>query len=158
LLGSKIDNAHLEFRFLAADHMVLVVTPGHSLTRQKRVSVDELRRHPLVLREVGSGLRQCFERSLERAGRSLGDLRVALELGSNQAVKEAVRQGVGLAILSRYAVQIEVDAAQLHALEMSDLQGDRQMFIVRDRRRVLPLPARLFLVFLEAHPIQAHAR
>ena len=155
LVGRKTDNPHLEFRYLASDRMVLVVPPGHALSRRKKVSLKQLAGHPLVLREVGSGLRHCFEKSLEKAGRSLADLRVALELGSNEAIKEAVLRGVGIAILSAYAVQKEVKAGQLHALEVSDLHCDRDMFIVQDKRRVLPLPARLFLIFLETNPIPA---
>ena len=112
---------------------------------------------PVILREVGSGLRHCFEKSLEKAGRSLADLRVALELGSNEAIKEAVLRGVGVAILSVYAVRKELKAGQLHALTVSDLHCDREMFIVLDRRRVLPFPARLFLLFLETNPIPAPA-
>jgi hypothetical protein len=52
-------------------------------------------------------------------------------------------------------VQKELKAGQLRALQVSDLRCDRDMFVVRDRRRVLPLPARLFLIFLETHPIAA---
>jgi DNA-binding transcriptional LysR family regulator len=85
----------------------------------------------------------------------VSDLRVALELGSNEAIKEAVLQGVGVAILSTYAVQKELRAGQLHGLAVSDLHCDRDMYVVQDRRRVLPLPARLFLLFLETHPIAA---
>jgi DNA-binding transcriptional LysR family regulator len=85
----------------------------------------------------------------------VADLRVALELGSNEAIKEAVLRGMGIAILSSYAVQKELKAGQLRALQVSDLRCDRDMFVVRDRRRVLPLPARLFLIFLETHPIAA---
>ncbi len=155
LVGRKTDNPHLEFRYLASDRMVLVVPPGDALSRQKKVSVKQLPRHPLILREVGSGLRHCFERSLDKAGLSLADLRIALELGSNEAIKEAVLRGVGVAMLSTYAVQKELRAGQLHALEVSDLHCDRDMYVVQDRRRVLPLPARLFLLFLETHPITA---
>lgn len=153
LVGRKADNPHLDFRFLARDRMVLVVPPGHALSRRKKVSVKQLSGHALVLREVGSGLRHCFEKSLDRAGQSLADLRVALELGSNEAIKEAVLQGIGVAVLSTFAVQKELRAGQLHALEVSDLHCDRDMFIVHDKRRVLSLPARLFLIFLESHPI-----
>jgi LysR family transcriptional regulator, low CO2-responsive transcriptional regulator len=153
LVGRKSDNPHLEFRYLASDRMVLVVPPGHPLSKRKKVSVKQLAGHALVLRETGSGLRHCFEKSLERVGRSLADFRVALELGSNEAVKEAVLRGVGVAVLSVYAVQKELKANQLHALAVSDLHCDRDMFIVQDKRRVLPLPARLLLLFLENHPI-----
>ncbi len=78
---------------------------------------------------------------------------VALELGSNEGIKTAVHRGVGVAVLSTYAVQKEVQAGTLHAFETSDLRCDRDMFIVFDKRRVLPLTARLFLTFLERHPI-----
>jgi DNA-binding transcriptional LysR family regulator len=155
LVGRKTENPHLVFRYLASDRMVLVVPPGHPLSRRKKVSVKQLPSHPLILREVGSGLRHCFEKSLDKAGLSLADLRVALELGSNEAIKEAVLRNVGGAILSTYAVQKELRAGQLHGLEVSDLHCDRDMYVVQDRRRVLPLPARLFLFFLETHPITA---
>jgi DNA-binding transcriptional LysR family regulator len=153
LVGRKTDNRNLEFRYLASDRMVLVVPPDHALSKRKKVTVKQLARYPLVLREVGSGLRHCFEKSLEKAGLSLADLRVALELGSNEAIKEAVLRGVGIAILSTYAVQKELKTAELHGLEVSDLHCDRDMFIVHDKRRALPFPARLFLIFLETHPV-----
>jgi DNA-binding transcriptional LysR family regulator len=155
LVGRKTDNPHLEFRYLVSDTMVLVVPPGHALSRRKKVSVAQLARQPLILREVGSGLRHCFEKSLERAGRSLTDFRVTLELGSNEAIKEAVLRGAGVAILSTFAVRKELKAGRLHALQVSDLRCDRDMYVVRDRRRVVPLPARLFLLFLETHPVTA---
>ena len=155
LVGRKTDNPRLEFRYLASDRMVLVVPPGHALSRRKKMAVKQLPRYPLILREVGSGLRHCFEKSLDKAGLSLADLRVALELGSNEAIKEAVLRGVGIAILSTYAVQKELRAQQLHALAVSDLHCDRDMYVVQDRRRVLPAPARQFLLFLETHPIAA---
>jgi DNA-binding transcriptional LysR family regulator len=153
LVGRKTDSPHLEFRYLATDRMVLVVPSDHALSKRKKLSVRLLARHPLVLRETGSGLRHCFEKSLDRAGLSLSDLRVALELGSNEAIKEGVLRGIGVAILSAYAVQKELRTGQLHALAVSDLHCDRDMYVVQDRRRVLPLPARLFLLFLETHPV-----
>ncbi len=157
LVGRKSDSPHLDFRYLASDRMVLVVPPGHALSRRKKLSVKQLPRYPLILREVGSGLRHCFEKSLDRAGLSLADLRVALELGSNEAIKEAVLRGAGVAILSTYAVEKELRGGQLHGLTVRDLHCDRDMYVVQDRRRVLPLPARLFLLFLETHPIASQA-
>jgi DNA-binding transcriptional LysR family regulator len=155
LVGRKAENPCLDFRYLASDRIVLVVPTGHALTRRKSMTVKELARHALVLREVGSGLRHCFEKSLERSGRSLADLNIALELGSNEAIKEAVRRGVGVAVLSSFAVQRELKSGRLHALRVSDLACDRDMFVVLDKRRVLPLPARLFLTFLESKRVSA---
>jgi DNA-binding transcriptional LysR family regulator len=153
LVGRKADNPHLEFRYLARDRMVLIVPPKHALCKRKKVTVQQLASQELILREAGSGLRHCFEKSLERAGRSLADLNVVLELGSNEAIKKAVLRRIGVAVVSTYAVQEELKARRLIALEVSGLHCDRDMFIVQDKRRVLPLPARLFWTFLETHPI-----
>ena len=86
-------------------------------------------------------------------GKSLRDLHVALELGSNEAIKEAVLQGIGIAVLSIYAVQKELTAGDLHSLKVTDLHCDREILVVRDRRRVLSSQARTFLTFLESSPI-----
>jgi DNA-binding transcriptional LysR family regulator len=155
LVGRKGDSPHLEARHLASDRMVLVVPPDHAWGRRKRVSFRHLGDHPLILREAGSGLRHCFEKSLERAGLTPADLRVALELGSNEAIKEAVLRGVGMAILSSYAVRKEIQSGELHALAVAGLKCDRDLYVVWDRRRVLPPPARLFLAFLESNPLPA---
>lgn len=153
LVGRKPDDANLETRHLADDRMVLVVPPDHALARRKSVALDRLAAHPLVLREAGSGLRHSFEAALARAGRSLADLRVALELGSNEAIQGAVLRGVGVTVLSALAVRKEVAAGRLVALEIDGLCCDREMFVVTDRRRVLPAPARLFVNLVVAHPV-----
>jgi DNA-binding transcriptional LysR family regulator len=150
LVGRKVDHPHLEFRHFATDRMVLVVPPNHTWSKRKQVSLKQLCQQPLILREPGSGLRHCFEKQLERADKTLRDLQIALELGSNEAIKEAVMRGVGVAILSSYAVQKEIQAGQLYGLKVTDLHCDREMFVVWDRRRVLSAPAQIFRIFLES--------
>ena len=153
MVGRKTDNPHLEFRHFATDRMVMVVPPKHPWSKRKQVSFKQVCKQPLILREAGSGLRHCFEKELGRLGMSLRDLRIALELGSNEAIKEAVLRKVGLAILSSYAVQKELKARKLIALKVTGLHCDREMFVVWDRRRVLSSPARVFRIFLETNPI-----
>ncbi|HEV3146636.1 MAG TPA: selenium metabolism-associated LysR family transcriptional regulator [Gemmataceae bacterium] len=153
LVGRKSANSNLRFRHFANDHMVLVAPPGHALCKRKKLPVKQLARYPLILRETGSGLRNCLEKSLEKAGISVSELTVTLEVGSNQGIKESVLEGAGVAVLSTYAVMKEVKARQLHSLEITGLDCDREMFVVLDQRRVLPLAARMFLTFLESHPV-----
>lgn len=161
LVGTKTGSPHLEFRHFASDRMVLVVPPTHSWSSRTHVSLKQLRTQPLILREVGSGLRSFFENAVERAGTSAGDLQVVLELGSNEAIKEAVPRGMGASVLSTHAVQRELGTGQLHGLTVTGLDSERELFVVWDRRRVLPAPARSFLYFLEFTPpasLPAHKR
>jgi DNA-binding transcriptional LysR family regulator len=152
LVGGKGDSPHLEYRCFGCDRMALVVPAGHPWARRRRVSLAELGGQPLVVREAGSGSRWCLEQALARAGKSLAEMRVAVELGSNEAIKEAVERGLGVAVLSTHVVDREVGAGRLHALEVAGLALRREMFVVWDRRRVLPIPARLFLDLLEPCP------
>jgi DNA-binding transcriptional LysR family regulator len=149
LVGRKGDSPHLEYRCFACDTLVLIVPAGHPWAALEHVTLDDLAGQPLVLREAGSGSRWCLEQALGRAGRSINDLPVSVELGSNEAIKEAVLRGMGLAILSDQAVHKEVQAGHLHALRIAGLSLTREMFAVWDRRRVVPIPARLFLDLLE---------
>src|SRR5262249_2036045 len=90
LVGRKSDNPHLESRPFATDEMVLVVPASQAGLRRRRVSLKQLAQQPLIVREAGSGSRWCLEQALARVGKSLHDLRIVLELGSNEAIKEAV--------------------------------------------------------------------
>jgi DNA-binding transcriptional LysR family regulator len=150
LVGGKPDSPHLEFRSFATDTLVLVVSAKHPWAKRKRVTPAQLAEQPLILREPGSASRACLEQGLAAAGTSLGVMRIALELGSNEAIKEAVRRDLGLAVLSAHVVRREVEAGVLHSIEVADLPLTREMFAVWDRRRVLPIPARLFLDLLVA--------
>ncbi len=152
LVGKKGESQHLEYRCFACDTLVLVVPAGHPWERRRRVSLAQLRAQPLVLREAGSGSRWCLEQALARAGLSLRDFRVAVQLGSNEAIKEAIARGMGVAILSTHAVEKEVQGGRLHALQITGLPLLREMFVVWDRRRVLSIPAQLFLDLLEPCP------
>jgi LysR family transcriptional regulator, low CO2-responsive transcriptional regulator len=154
LVGMKTDNPDVEFRKFACDALVLVVPRRHPWRRRRQVTLADLCRQPLVLREPGSGSRWCLEQALSRAGASPAELQIALELGSNEAIKEAVLRGVGAAVLSRHTIRREVRAGQLHTLKVAGLCLKRDIYVVWDRRRALPIAARLFLDALDPAPSQ----
>jgi DNA-binding transcriptional LysR family regulator len=146
LVGGQGGASHLDFRRFAGDELVLVVPAGHAWGRRPRVAVADLLSQPLVQRESGSASRRC----LERVGVPQARLTVALELGSTEAVKRAVLEGAGVAVLSRRAVEPEVTAGHLKTIPVKGLTLGRDMYVVQDRRKVLPVPARLFLNLI--HP------
>ena len=151
VVGARMENGGLAFRELAIDHLVLIAPAGARWRGRGRVELDELRDEPFVLREPGSGTRLRFEQALAARGLAVGDLRVVAELGSTTAVKEAVKAGVGVSVLSRLAVQADLDAGLLVALEVRELDGlERSFFSVVHGGRALSPLARAFLDFLPA--------
>ena len=149
LVGGKSKSPHLEFRTFGCDNMVLAVPARHALAKRKQISLDQFCRLPLIVREAGSGSRWCLEEALARAGKSMKDLRIVLEMGSNEAIKEAILRDMGLSILSESVLEKEIQAGQLRTLRVAELPLRRDLFLVWDKRRVLPAPARHFLDFLK---------
>jgi DNA-binding transcriptional LysR family regulator len=91
------------------DEVVAVVPAGHPLAARvvPQVGLDELSTYPLILREVGSGVRQTVERAFARDGVVM---RVAYELAGVEGIKEAVRAGMGIGFVSVMSMRHEDDA------------------------------------------------
>src|SRR3989442_4972985 len=126
LVGARPGSRALESRELMPDELVLVVPAGHPWATRKSVSVDELRREPMVMRERGSGSREAIEHVLEEAGLSLASFRLDGEIRSTQAIKQAVHAGVGIALISHRAVVGDYSARPVLHSESKDLRVARK--------------------------------
>lgn len=155
LVGAPPVGRAVAGRALMEDEMVVVVGPEHPWVGRPEVSLDELAAEPLVVREPGSGSREALEQALASAGRSLGGFRVVAEMGSTQAVKHAVRAGLGAAVVSRRAVEDECRARWLHCVKVRGLQVTRAFHLVVHRDRSRSPLAQAFLAFLESEPLPA---
>lgn len=147
-VGRKSEESSLEFHPFGTDEMVVAVPRNHPWYEMQRVSLPQFQKEPLIVREVGSGTRWCLEQALSQVGSSLERMNITLELGSNEAIKEAISQGLGVSVLSHHAIQKELESGQLHAVRVSRLKMERGFYIVTDPQRALPLIARTFWEFL----------
>jgi len=144
----------LEGRRLMADELVVVVPPEHAWATRQAVSLEDLRGEPMIVRERGSGSREAFERALEGAGLGLAAFRVVGEIDSTQAIKQAVRAGVGVSIISRRAVEDECRARLLVCVKLGDLSISRAFHLVTHRDRSRSPLAQAFLAFLESQTLE----
>ena len=115
-------------------------------------------REPLIVREPGSGTRCALKKGLERAGSSLDEMTISLEMGSNAAIKDAVRRGLGASFVSRSTVERELSAGELVSVQVRGLVLTRFLYAVYHRRRPLSPAASAFLRFLKAHPLKPDRR
>ena len=149
VVGARLPQRGLEFHELSPDEEVVVIPAGHPWQGRAQVTLEELAREPLLIRERGSGTRAAFESALERAGVDLGTLRVAGEMGSNQAIKQAVKAGMGVTVLSRIAVEEESRQGVLAFLRVRDLAVTRGFYVVTHRERSRSPVAEAFRLVLE---------
>ena len=149
-MGAEPASRVLHSRELMADDMVIVVPAEHRWAARKSVSLKDITQESLILREPGSGSREAFERALAHAGLDFSALRVAGEMGSTQEVKQGVRAGVGVALISKRAVEDECRARLLWCVKVTDLQVLRSFYVVTHRQRTRSPLAQAFLGFVES--------
>ena len=153
VVGARSSHRSIESRELFPDDIVLIVSAAHPWHGRKQVTMDELRAEPLLLRERGSGTRKALETALEAAGTGIAALRVVGEMGSTQAIKQAVKAGVGVSLLSRRAVEEECRAGSLWCLRVKDLKISRAFYLVTHRDRSRSPLAEAFRAFVEAEAV-----
>jgi len=150
VVGARPGSRALVARELMADQMVIVVPADHPWGRRESVTLADVRAEPLILRERGSGTREALERALAEAGTDLAAFRVAGEMGSTQAVKQAVRAGIGVSLVSKLAVEDECRARLLACVKVRDLEVRRSFHLVTHRDRSRSPLAQAFLEFIES--------
>ena len=153
VVGARSTHRSVEVRELFPDDIVLIVGAGHPWQGRKQVTLEELRAEPLLLRERGSGTRSALESALEAAGVDLAVCRVVGEMGSTQAIKQAVKASVGVSLLSRRAVEEECRAGSLFSLRVKDLKISRAFYLATHRERSRSPLAEAFRAFVEAEAV-----
>jgi DNA-binding transcriptional LysR family regulator len=153
-IEGNIDNPVLTVRAIAEDRLVLVVAPDHAWARKRPASPQDFRTASWICRERGSGTRSILEAALPALGIAREDLRIALELPSNEAVCTAVEAGAGVTIISRLAVARALAAGLLVAVPV-DLPG-RSFSVLRHRERYVTVASEAF-VDLAAETLSAPA-
>ncbi|MEK6530598.1 MAG: selenium metabolism-associated LysR family transcriptional regulator, partial [candidate division NC10 bacterium] len=146
--GAQIDHRALEYRELMPDELVLVVSAAHPWHGKKTATLEEVRAEPLIVRERGSGSRHALEKALAEVGLDLGDFRVVGEMGSTQAIKQGVKAGVGISLISKRAVAEECQHGTLHCVKVKDLRFSRAFYLVTSTTRSRSPLAEAFRAFL----------
>jgi DNA-binding transcriptional LysR family regulator len=149
-VGSKATDPRLHFKKVWDDEMVLAVPKGHPWSRRKFVHAKDLRSQKFISREHGSGTLDSFRKLLGNGRRSLDELlNVSMELGSTEAVKQALRGGFGISILSRISIRHELAEGILVEVPVRGLTMDRDFYEVTHRGRPLHPIAHAFQEFLK---------
>lgn len=148
IVGMALREEDLECRPWLRDELVLIVPSDHPWFGRKEVSLDLLKDQPFVLREPGSGTRQTLEAKLRAHGLSVEDLRVVMEVGSTRAVVTAVQAGLGISMVSRWAVQELLELGRIGETKVAELDPIRYLYIVRQRHDNISFAAAAFEEFI----------
>ena len=144
ILGQPPEHMDVQVEPFLENPLVVLAHGDHPLAREKHISIKRLAEEPFLMREAGSGTRLATERFFAEQGLSI---KVRMELGSNEAIKQAVAGGLGMAVLSAHTLALEKSSDELVVLDVEGFPIRRQWYAVYARDKQLSVVARTFLDF-----------
>jgi len=140
LVGSKPKDLRLGYKSVCSDELQLVVHPDHPFASKGVIEPRELLNVPFVMREYGSGTRTEMSAALRGVDVDAGQLHVVADVGSNEALREAVKCGIGVSILSAMAVREDIARNKLTAVDIKGVKMPRSFYLIhRSGRQQSPL-------------------
>jgi Transcriptional regulator len=148
ILGQPPEGLEAEAEIYAENPLVVIAPPAHPLAG-RALNVADLALYPFLMREAGSGTRRAVEACFEAAGSAP---RVRMELGANEAIKQGVIAGLGLSVLSRGTVALELRHGYLVELAVAGFPLMRHWYVAWPRAKRQSLAAEAFLALLRSMP------
>jgi DNA-binding transcriptional LysR family regulator len=145
--GSRPNDDLLEAEPFIENELMCYSAPKHPLVAREPLEPADLLEGTLLLREPGSGTRESAEEILRAHG---VEPRPAMRMASNGALKRAVARGLGVTVLSSFAVRLELELGILHRLQVHGFPVTRMWHIVWARGRILSPAAQEFRHHLHA--------
>lgn len=130
------------------DELALIVPANHPWAKRSSITYSELIAERVITREQGSGTREVMELALSRGGFDPAKLNIVAELGSTQAIKQAVMDGLGVTIISALTVQQECKLSLLKTLRVQGCQLTRPLSILTHAKAAPTKEEQLFVDFL----------
>jgi LysR family transcriptional regulator, low CO2-responsive transcriptional regulator len=138
---------HLDISYHAfLDNPLVVLAPVfHPLAQEKNIPLKRIAEEPFIMREPGSGTRSSIQKLLDQHGLSV---KVRLELGSNEAIKQAIIGGLGISVLSRHTLGLEANTNKLAILDVEGFPIRRHWYAVYPAGKQLSVVAHTFFQYL----------
>jgi DNA-binding transcriptional LysR family regulator len=145
-----VDDQALSVMPVAEDELVLVVSPALPRPKRQAISPADLKAMRWVFREPGSATRALFEKAMAKAGLRISDIDMVLELPSNEAVRAAVEDAAGAAVLSKLVVAASIEAGTL--IDLNFALPKRKFFALHHKDRSITQPERELFKLIDTLP------
>ncbi|MDP1593087.1 MAG: LysR family transcriptional regulator [Gallionella sp.] len=145
IMGQPPEGLDLNAELFLDNPLVVIADPGHPLARLKNIKFAQLANETFMSREKGSGTRSAMERVFD-----LHQIQphISMEMETNEAIKQAVRAGMGLGILSLHSIELELETGRLAILDVENFPLLRHWFVAYRHNKRLSSAALAFKDFL----------
>lgn len=146
ILGQPPENMDIWVEPFLENPLVILASHTHPLAGKKNISAQRIAEEPFLMRESGSGTRLATENFFKERGLTL---KIRMELGSNEAIKQAVAGGLGITALSAHTLALEKSGDELAVLDVEGFPIRRQWHVAYSKGKQLSVVAKTFLDFLQ---------
>ena len=133
-ISYPVEHKKLVVKEVLEDRLVIITPPNHPLAKHPGLSPRHLEDQMLIMHETGSAPRKAFENYIRKNDL---EVEVHLELSSNRAIKRAVEDGLGIALISRKVANEEIVSKRLIAIPLSDPSMTRRFYMVHHKDKYL---------------------
>ncbi|MDJ1167821.1 LysR substrate-binding domain-containing protein [Roseofilum sp. BLCC_M154] len=145
ILSQVPENLDVAAHQFLENPLVVLAQREHPLVEQENIPIERLSGEPFIMREEGSGTRRAVEKLFNQENINV---KVKLELGSNEAIKQAIVGGLGLSVLSLHTLALEGATGKLAILDVEHFPIERNWFVVYPNGKQLSVVATAFLEYL----------
>jgi LysR family transcriptional regulator, transcriptional activator of the cysJI operon len=142
LVEGPVYSPHIREEMLSDDDLIIICGPGHPLWGREKIEIDELAGKAFIIREPGSGTRDIFERVMSGVG---ANWKIAGVYNNTEAIKQAVRGNLGLAVVPKISVEEEIDRGLVRSIEVKDLNLKRKFNLVYHNQKFITTAIQTFI-------------
>lgn len=145
IMGRPPEGMDLEAEPFMDNPLVVIAHAAHPWAKEKDIAPERLRDRTFVVRERGSGTRQLMERFFEAHDIPFEP---GMEMTSNEAIKQAVEAGLGLAVVSIHTLELELETNRIAVLDVQDFPIMRHWYVVHPKSKRMSPVAQVFREFV----------
>ncbi|RJQ49400.1 MAG: LysR family transcriptional regulator [Gammaproteobacteria bacterium] len=145
ILGQPPDNLDVVYKPFLENPLVVIARHDHPLAGKRHVTLERVAGEPFLMRESGSGTRMATQRLFDKNRLKIN---IRMELGSNEAIKQAIVGGLGISVLSRHSLALEGESGPLAVLNVQGFPIERHWYAVYPAGKQLSVVARAFYDYL----------
>ena len=126
------------------DELVFITSPEHPWSNKDKISIDEINKEKIIMREMGSGTREVFESYMTANNVNYN---IAFELGNTEAIKKAVEAGLGISCISKRCIKNEINSNTLSWTKLKEFEIKRKLILIYHKDKFLSTLLKTFIKF-----------
>lgn len=149
IVGALPNHKYISYFKLTDDKMCLIVPAKHKWSDKKTIPLTLLPKEPFITREFGSGTLKSLNNILIKQNLTIDKFNVVARMGNTEAVKQGIKNGVGISIISTLAVSDELQAGIFKAIDIESINLIRPFYLIKHKHRTISPLNNIFEEYLK---------